>query len=136
MNWVCVRESAKGEMPGRKRKEMTNMRFLNAIFRQAIELNRGLRRRHSSPTKIEVRTFVQPIAAVRDRKVLRARWILEGEKLRLAWTCDDDSEAVPLAQPLPFNAIFITVRREYKARLGKRGHAFVPGTQLGLRWAA
>lgn len=112
------------------------MRFLNRIFRQAIELNRGLGRRPSSPTKIEVRTFVQPIAAVRDRKVLRARWILEGEELRLVWTCDDDPEAVPLAQALPFNAIFIMVRREYGARLGMRGLVFVPGTQLGLRWAA
>jgi hypothetical protein len=112
------------------------MRFLNTIFRQAIELNRGLGRHHSSPTKIEVRTFVQPIAAVRDRKVLRARWILEGEKLRLAWTCDDDSEAVPLARALPFNAIFIMVQGEYGARLGMRGLVFMPGTELGLRCAA
>lgn len=112
------------------------MRFLNTIFWQAGQLKGGLGRRRTSPARIEVRTFVQPIAAGRDRKVLRAQWILEGDKLHLAWTCDDDSEAVPLAQALPFNAIFIMVRREYGARLGMRGLVFMRGTELGLRCAA
>jgi hypothetical protein len=112
------------------------MRFLNTIFRQASGLDRGLGCCRSSPKKTEVQIFVQPIAVLRNRKILRAQWILEGEKLRLAWMCDDDSEAVPLARALPFNAIFITVRREYEARPGMRWLAFMPGLQLGLRWAA
>jgi hypothetical protein len=136
MNWVRLCEPAEGETPGTNRKEISNMRFLNTIFRQASQLNRGLERRHSSPASIKIRTFVQPIAAIRDRKVLRAQWILEGDKLHLAWTSDDDPEAVPLAQALPFNAIFIRVRREYKARLGMRGLVFVPDTELGPRCAA
>lgn len=112
------------------------MCFTNKAFQRAAALKQGFFCRRNLLTIVQKPGVARANAGVLSPQAPHAHWVLVEGKLRMVWTCESESEGVPLARAVPFSAIFIFVRGQYGVSFGAGEAVVALGDKPRLKCAA